>query len=309
MLVHRNLEKLPAFKNAVITIGTFDGVHKGHQQILQQLNFTASACLGESVIITFEPHPREVLTRKDQGIKLLNTLDEKIRLLYRQQIDHLVIIPFTVEFSKLSAEEYIKDFLLKYFHPHTIIIGYDHRFGHNREGNIHLLKKFESVYGYEVQEIPPQLIQDIAVSSTRIRNSLQEGNITLANELLGYDYTLEGKVIHGDQLGRKLGYPTANIEPIDVKKLIPAIGVYAVTLHIKNDAKRYKGMLNIGYRPTFNGKEFRIEVNIFDFNKEIYNQEVTLHFKAFIRPDQRFENAAGLTEQLAKDKMKAMSLL
>src|SRR5690348_1265532 len=211
MQVHRDLPQLPVFKNAALTIGTFDGVHRGHQQIIHQLKTAAAAGNGESIIITFEPHPREVLFPEDHGVQLLNTLEEKIGLLAEQGIDHVVVAPFTPEFSKLSAAAYIEDFLVKNFHPHTIIIGYDHRFGHNREGDIRLLESVQEKFNFRVIEIPREVVHHVGVSSTKIRHYLREGHAILANELLGYPYFLSGTVIHGDKRGRELGYPTANI--------------------------------------------------------------------------------------------------
>ncbi|WP_126247317.1 bifunctional riboflavin kinase/FAD synthetase [Chitinophaga rhizosphaerae] len=300
MQVHRDLKKLPAFRNAVITIGTFDGVHTGHQHILQQLQEAAHACNGETVIITFDPHPREVLAG-DKSVRLLTTLDEKISLLAHWGIHHLVVVPFTREFSERSATAYLEDFLIETFRPHTIIIGYDHRFGHNREGGLELLEAEQEKYGFRLLEIPQQVIQDAAVSSTRIRKSLQEGDVTLANELLGYPYFLNGIVVHGDKMGRQLGFPTANISLNDYRKLIPAQGVYAVTVTAGNDGQLHKGALNIGTRPTFNGTELRIEVFILDFDKEIYDAPIRVDFLEFIRSDRKFGSVEGLVAQMKND--------
>ncbi|MGE7774433.1 bifunctional riboflavin kinase/FAD synthetase [Chitinophaga sp. NPDC101104] len=300
MQVHRDLKKLPAFRNAVITIGTFDGVHTGHQHILQQLQEAAHACNGETVIITFDPHPREVLAG-DKSVRLLTTLDEKISLLAHWGIHHLVVVPFTREFSERSATAYLEDFLIETFRPHTIIIGYDHRFGHNREGGLELLEAEQEKYGFRLLEIPQQVIQDAAVSSTRIRKSLQEGDVRLANELLGYPYFLNGIVVHGDKMGRQLGFPTANISLNDYRKLIPAQGVYAVTVTAGNDGQLYKGALNIGTRPTFNGTELRIEVFILDFDKEIYDAPIRVDFLEFIRSDRKFDSVEGLVAQMKND--------
>lgn len=308
MLIHRDLEQLPVFKNAVITIGTFDGVHRGHQQIIGQVKEEAQKCGGESVIITFDPHPRQVLLPHDQGMRLLNTLEEKIYLLNKQHIDHLVIVPFTKEFSSLSATEYVHDFLVEKIHPHVIIIGYDHHFGHNREGNIDLLRSFESQFGFRVVEIPAQVAHDLTVSSTKIRKNLMAGQTGLANELLGYPYFISGKVVPGDQRGRKLGFPTANIEPGNRFKLIPAEGIYAAKVIIPSPVTgfesnfiEYNGAANIGHAPTFREKDQRIEVFIFDFDENIYDQNILLKFIDFIRPDQKFENAEALVSQMKKD--------
>src|ERR1035438_3583311 len=225
MQVHRDITHLPYFKNAVITIGTFDGVHTGHLQIIHQLHKEAELVNGETVIVTFDPHPRMIVHAKDgekSSIQLLNTLPEKIALLARQKIDHLVIVPFTVEFSEQNAVKYIQDFLVEKFHPHSIIIGYDHRFGNKRQGDYKLLESYQSVFNYTVREIPQHVLHHSSISSTRIRHALAEGDTETANEYLGYDYFFSGKVVQGDQLGRTIGYPTANIEVADSSKLIPA---------------------------------------------------------------------------------------
>ena len=307
MQVHRDLQQLPDFRNAVITIGTFDGVHTGHQYILQQLQEAAEACHGETVIITFDPHPREVLAPHNKTVHLLTTLDEKIQLLEKWGIHHLVVVPFTKAFSELSATAYLEDFLISTFRPHTIIIGYDHRFGHNREGGLELLEAEQQKFGFQLLEIPQQVVHDLTVSSTKIRNSLQEGAILLANELLGYPYFINGKVVHGDKMGRQLGFPTANIALHDSRKLIPAQGVYAVKVTVAG--KEWKGALNIGTRPTFNGSELRIEVYILDFNEEIYGAEIHVSFIEFIRADKKFDSVDALVVQIADDVAKAREIL
>lgn len=303
MQVHRDLQHLPAFRNAVVTIGTFDGVHSGHQYILQQLQEAADACNGETVIITFDPHPREVLAPKDSTVRLLTTLEEKIQLLEQRGIHHLVVVPFTKAFSELSAQAYLEDFLIRTFRPHTIIIGYDHRFGHNREGGLELLETEQQQFGFRLLEIPQQVVHNLTVSSTKIRQSLQEGAIQLANELLGYPYFLEGKVIHGDKMGRQLGFPTANIQLHDNRKLIPAQGVYAVT--VATGGESYRGALNIGTRPTFNGTELRIEVYILDFDGDIYDADIRVSFLDYIRSDKKFDTVDALVLQMENDVEKA----
>ncbi|MVT11576.1 bifunctional riboflavin kinase/FAD synthetase [Chitinophaga tropicalis] len=309
MQIHRDLTHLPALRRAVITIGTFDGVHSGHRHIIGQLQQTAAACDGETVIITFDPHPREVLQPGGPPIKLLTTLDEKIALLAAQGIDHLVIVPFTREFSELSARAYLEDFLIRTFNPHTIIIGYDHRFGHNREGGLELLEAEQNRYGFQLVEIPQQVVHDLAVSSTKIRKSLLEGNTDLANELLGYRYFIEGKVIHGDKMGRKLGYPTANIELTDSRKLIPAEGIYAIRVQIDRQGKALNGVMSIGTRPTFNGSDLRVEAHIFDFSGDIYNQLLRVEMISYIRANQKFDNIEALISQMDKDSLIARSVL
>lgn len=303
MQVHRDLQHLPDFRNAVITIGTFDGVHSGHQYILQQLHEAAEACNGETVIITFDPHPREVLAPHDRNVRLLTTLDEKIRLLEQRGIHHVVVVPFTKAFSELSAQAYVEDFLIRTFRPHTIIIGYDHRFGHNREGGLELLEAEQQKFGFQLLEIPQQVVHNLTVSSTKIRQSLQNGAIQLANELLGYPYFLHGTVVHGDKMGRQLGFPTANIRLNDERKLIPAQGVYAVT--VETGGRKLKGALNIGTRPTFNGTELRIEVYILDFNEDIYGADIKVSFLDYIRSDKKFDSVDALVSQMKNDVEKA----
>lgn len=308
MVVHRDLDLLPAFKNAAVTIGTFDGVHLGHREVIRQLREEAASCHGESVIVTFEPHPRLVLNGGHANVHLLTTLEEKIFLLEKEQVDHLVVVPFTPAFSELSASEYISHFLVNKFSPHTIIIGYDHRFGHNREGNISLLQEMAAQYNYKVLEIPPHVIHHITVSSTGIRKYLQQGNITEANELAGYQYLLNGKVAHGDKRGRVLGFPTANLSVLSKEKLIPADGVYAarVTLpspvfHINGQYETFDSAVNIGRRPTFKGNERRVEAFIFDFDRNIYGQEMMISFYGFIRPDLAFDSVDDLISRMHED--------
>ncbi|MET3880573.1 MULTISPECIES: bifunctional riboflavin kinase/FAD synthetase [Chitinophaga] len=309
MQVHRDLDHLPEFRKAVITIGTFDGVHAGHRFIIEQLEQAATACGGETVIITFDPHPREVLQPAPNNIRLLTTLPEKIALLERAGIDHLVVVPFTKAFSEMAARSYLEDFLVARFRPHTIIIGYDHRFGHNREGGLELLEAEQQQYGFTLVEIPQQIVHDLTVSSTKIRKSLQEGNIRLANELLDYTYFLTGKVVHGDKMGRQLGYPTANLHLSDERKLIPAEGIYAVNAQLSGSSKLLPAVMSIGFRPTFNGTDLRLEVHIFDFNEDIYGQELTVHFVEYIRSNLKFDNIDALIVQMDKDSAQAKEIL
>lgn len=307
MQVHRDLDHLPEFRNAVITIGTFDGVHAGHRFIIQQLEQAARDCEGETVIITFDPHPREVLLPKPGNIRLLTTLPEKIALLERAGIDHLVVVPFTRSFSEMSARSYLEDFLVARFKPHTIIIGYDHRFGHNREGGLELLEAEQQQYGFKLIEIPQQVVHDLTVSSTKIRRNLQEGNIRLANELLCYTYFLTGQVVHGDKMGRQLGYPTANLHLNDERKLIPAEGIYAVQARV--GTRVFPAVMSIGFRPTFNGTDLRLEVHIFDFHEDIYDQELTVYFVDYIRSNLKFDNVDALIVQMNKDSEQAREIL
>ncbi|WP_212006291.1 bifunctional riboflavin kinase/FAD synthetase [Chitinophaga sp. HK235] len=309
MQVHRDLKQLPEIRNAVITIGTFDGVHEGHRFIIQQLEQAAAECNGETVIITFDPHPREVLMPKPNNIRLLTTLPEKIALLEEAGVDHLVVVPFTKAFSELSAQEYLEDFLIARFKPHTIIIGYDHRFGHNREGGLELLEMEQQRYGFRLLEIPQQVVNDLTVSSTKIRKSLQEGEVLLANELLGYTYFLSGTVVHGDKMGRQLGYPTANLHLKDERKLIPAEGIYAVRVQVPDQEGLLPAVMSIGFRPTFNGTDLRLEVHLFDFNADLYDQELTVYFIEYIRANQKFDDIKDLIVQMDKDSAQSREIL
>jgi len=313
MQVHRELSQLPSFKNAVITIGTFDGVHTGHLQIIKQLTEEAAKVSGESIIVSFHPHPRMVLSSLQQNenetqspVSLLNTLDEKIELLEQHNIDHLVVVPFTKRFSELLAEEYIKNFLADKFHPHTIIIGYDHRFGRQRRGDYELLEAYANQLNYLVKEIPEHVINHVTISSTKIREALTNADVEAANKFLGYAYFFEGTVIEGDKLGRTIGYPTANIKINDENKLVPANGVYAVELKLANAFLR--GMMNIGYRPTVDGTKRMIEINIFDFDKEIYGQQLRVYLKKYLRQEKKFSGLDELRNQLAVDKVNALKV-
>jgi riboflavin kinase/FMN adenylyltransferase len=313
MQVHyQELGQLPAFKNAVITIGTFDGVHLGHQQIITQLKEEAKAINGESVIISFYPHPRSVIAGTNSDVKLLTTLEEKIELLNISGIDHLVIIPFNLAFANQTAEEYISQFLVKLFHPHTIIIGYDHRFGKNRVGDYQLLVDFGKELGFAVKEIPEHILNEVVISSTKIRKALLNKDISTANKFLGYAYFFEGVVIKGNQLGRTIGYPTANLEINSTEKLIPGNGVYAVHASILEENNRssvLKGMMNIGVRPTIDGILRVIEVNLFDFDQDIYDNLLKVSIHSMLREEQKFSGLAALKEQLGVDKNNAQLAL
>ena len=315
MLIHRNTDHLPAFRRAVITIGTFDGVHTGHQQLLEQMKHEAFRIDGETVIITFHPHPRKIVAGASGEIRLINTLEEKIGLLARQKVDHLVIVPFTEAFSQLTAEQYVKEFLLEKFHPHTIIIGYDHQFGKGRKGDYHLLEAFSATEGFKLQEIPVHLLDAISVSSTRIREAIGRSDLATANTLLGYDFFFSGRVVEGNKLGRTIGYPTANLQIENPEKLLPGDGVYAVELEIvpdsglAEDKGRLLGMMNIGLRPTVDGARRVIEVNIFDFTGDLYGTVLRVFLKKYLRGEQKFSGLEALKEQLAKDKEQAESVL
>ncbi len=308
MKVHTHTTSLPVFSNAVITIGTFDGVHKGHQQILHQLKAEAARVNGETVIITFDPHPRKVVTDDRNRIMLLNTLEEKKQLLEKRGINHLVVVPFTGAFAQQSAQEYVRDFLVAQFHPHTIIIGYDHKFGHNRQGDYHLLETLAPELGFTVREIPQHVLQNIAISSTRIRESLLRGEAAAASELLGYSYFFSGTVVEGNKLGRTLGYPTANLQLEEADKLVPGNGVYAVHASVDN-GQPLGGMMNIGVRPTVDGTKRVIEVNIFGFDADIYGRSLTVTLLRQLREEVKFNGLDALKAQLAKDKEAAMAII
>lgn len=318
MQIHRDIEQLPLFRKAVITIGTFDGVHMGHRQVIDKLKEEAKSIGGETVIITFHPHPRKVVSSAILGIRLINTLEEKLGLLQGLGVDHVVVVPFTDAFANQPAEDYVKNFLIDRFHPHTIIIGYDHRFGRDRQGDYHLLEKKAAEYNYVLKEIPKHIIANISISSTNIREAILHNDTATANQLLGYDFFFTGLVVHGDKLGRKLGYPTANLKMMDEEKLVPGNGIYAVYAEIDSNwfkpgsntqHKKYKGMMSIGFRPTVDGKKRVIEVNIFDFSDEIYGQAVTVFVKKYLREEVKFDGLEELISQIDKDKVESLKVL
>lgn len=306
MKVHRTIQDLPPFSNAVITIGTFDGVHSGHRQIIDALKSEAQKVKGESVIITFHPHPRKVV-QPLEPLQLINTPEEKIQLLSGTGIDHVVIVPFTTAFSEQSADEYIRDFLIRTFHPHTIIIGYDHHFGKGRKGNFKLLEDKAALYQYRLVEIPKYLLDQIAVSSTKIRQAILKGDVDTANKLLGYSFFFEGSVVKGDQLGRTLGYPTANLVYTDDEKIRLGHGVYAV--YVEVNGSRKKGMLSIGNRPTLTNSDERVEVNIFDFDDDLYGKKLQVEVKHFLRPQEKYSSLDALKAQLALDQQNSLACL
>ena len=299
MRVFRYLNDLPEFINSVVTIGTFDGVHRGHQKLIERIKLLAGQTNGESILVTFHPHPRIVINPEDKSLRLLNTIDEKVALLEKYGVDNLVIVPFSRAFSEQEAGEYISDFLVKNFHPKYVVIGYDHKFGKNRSGDFKLLENMKERYGYQMEEITKETLDDIGISSTKIRQAIAEGDIKLANELLGNNYTLSGTVVRGLQNGRKLGFPTANIQVNDEYKLVPKTGIYVVYVHYSG--VKYAGMLSIGYNPTFDGKVQTIEVNILDFDKDIYGENLTLEFVDFIRNEKKFESIDALVGEIKND--------
>nr|WP_315254785.1 bifunctional riboflavin kinase/FAD synthetase [uncultured Flavobacterium sp.] len=291
-------------KKTILTLGTFDGVHFGHKKILEKVTQNTENEKYESLVLTFFPHPRTVL-QVDSDIKMLNTIDEKKALLDQIGIQNLVIHPFDESFSRLTAEEFVKNILVDKFHIHKIIIGHDHRFGRNRTANIDDLKAFGEQYDFEVEEISAQEIKEVSVSSTKIRQALDEGNIALANEYLGYTYSLTGTVYKGKQLGTTIGFPTANLKIEENFKLIPKKGVYIVKSTI--GSKTVLGMMNIGFNPTVNGKSQTIEINYFDFEEDLYDQKITVSILKRIRDEQKFESIDHLKTQLAQDKNTALA--
>jgi len=309
MKVHYDIEQLPEFRNAIITIGTFDGVHMGHRQIIDKLKAEAKANDGETVIITFHPHPRKVVSSAILGIRLINTLSERIEILIQLGINHLVIVPFTEVFANQPAEDYIKNFLVDKFHPHTIIIGYDHRFGRDRLGDYRLLEKKATEYNYQLKEIPKHVLENIAISSTNIRQAILHNDIATADTLLGYEFFFSGVVVHGDKIGRKLGYPTANLKINDDEKIIPGNGIYAVYAQPEGYTERLKGMMSIGFRPTVDGKKRVVEVNIFDFDKEIYGQTLKVFVKKYLREEIKFNGLEELVQQMDQDKINSLNVL
>ncbi len=307
MILVDDIDSLQLNEQSIVTSGTFDGVHIGHQKILQQLVDTAKSRNGHSIVITLWPHPRFVLKKDHETLKLLSTFEEKAALLEKMGVDILLKIPFTKEFSKVSSEQFIRDILVEKLNTRLLIIGYDHRFGNNREGGFDYLRKHSDDYGFEVKEIPREDIDHLVVSSTRIRNALNGGEVHVANELLGRFYSLSGFVKDGDRIGRSIGFPTANIDVPESYKLIPADGAYAV--YVIHEGEKYQGMLNIGWRPTVSGEERRIEVNIFNFDREIYNERLSIQFVRLLRKEQKFDSIEDLKRQLDQDKKQALDTL
>ncbi len=306
MNIYSHLSEFKKLTNAVVTIGTFDGVHYGHQKIIKRLCELAKMSGGESVILTFFPHPRMIIDPENQGLKMINTIKEKAEILANLGVDHVIITPFTRDFSNLSAADYIKNILVDTIGTKQLIVGYDHRFGKDRQGGMEQLETYAKVYNFNIEEIPEQDVNDVAVSSTKIRTALLDGDVSLAASYLGYDFSINGPVIKGDKIGRTIGFPTANIFVEETYKLIPGDGIYAVTVEmgLEHGAQTtYKGMAYIGQRPTINGMTRNIEVNIFDFNQEIYGQTIKMNFLKFLRHDVKFTGLDALKEQLHQDKL------
>jgi riboflavin kinase/FMN adenylyltransferase len=306
MRIYHNLDDFNPVRNAVVTSGTFDGVHVGHQKILSRLHEIAERTKGDTVVITFWPHPRLVLYPEAE-LKLLNTFEEKAELIKEQGVHHLLRIPFTKEFSQLSSEEFITKILVEKIGTKKLVIGYDHHFGKNREGSFEQLKLNGPKYGFDVEEISRQDVDHVAVSSSKIRKAIETSDLETATHLLGRPYSISGRVIKGDKLGRQIGFPTANIEIDSTHKLIPADGIYAVT--VLHEHAAYNGMLYIGNRPTVDGLKRNIEVNIFNFDKEIYGESLTVHFHQLLRGDFKFANLEELKAQLKKDEELTIQVL
>lgn len=300
MKIYSSIEAFTEVDRPIVTTGTFDGVHFGHRKIIKRLRQLAHDSAGETVLLTFFPHPRMVLFPDDHGLSLLNTMEEKQALLEEAGIQHLITHPFTKEFSRLSSINFVRDILVNQLNTHKLVIGYNHHFGRNREGSFEHLKEFAPVYGFEVEEIPAQLLDDVGVSSTKIRKALSSGAVAQAAEFLGYHYYISAQVVHGNAIGRSLDFPTANLQPNDELKLIPQNGVYAVWVVVQD--VRYKGMMNIGVKPTFENQKRTLEVHILGFDQLIYGSEIKVEFVQKVREEIKFKNASLLHQQLLSDR-------
>lgn len=307
MKIYEGLSDFPKVSNPVVTSGTFDGVHLGHQKILHRIREIARSIDGETVLLTFWPHPRLVLYPDEHNLRLLSTFEEKAKLLRQFGIDHLVTIPFTKEFSQLSSKEFIQNILVDQIRTKKLVIGYDHRFGRNREGSFEYLQANHREFGFDLEEISRQDVQDIGVSSTKIRQALESGDISTAIDYLGRPYELNGIVIKGQQIGRSIGFPTANVHIPNDYKLIPKDGVYAVEAMVNGSL--YKAMLNIGNRPTVDGTKKTVEAHLFDFQGDLYDKQITVYLKAFLRDEQKFNGLEALKNQLFIDQRNAKNLL
>ena len=306
MKIFNNINEFNCKKSTIITIGTFDGVHLGHQKILKKLNVEAENNGLESCVLTFFPHPRTVLN-PDSSLKLINTIDERISLFKKSKIDNLIVHPFTKDFSELDSEDYVKNILVDQLKAKIVLIGYDHKFGKNRTADIKNLKEYGIKYNFEVIEIKAEEINDIAISSTKIRNSIEEGDIQLTNSYLGYEFSFFGKVVKGNSIGKTLGFPTANIKIGTDLKLIPKNGVYLISTIINQ--KIIFGMMNIGIKPTTNQNTKSIEVNLFDFNQDLYDTNITIYIKQFLREEIKFDSLNELKLQIEKDKITCNSII
>lgn len=307
MKIYHGLEEFISIKNPVVTVGTFDGVHLGHHQIFKRMKRIAEKCDGETLVVTFHPHPRLVLHPDSKNLKFINTQERKYQLIEDAGIDHLIIIHFTRDFALNDARTFIKDILYDKIGICQLVVGYDHHFGRNREGSFDELLSLAQELDFKVEQIPVKDIDNIAISSTKIRNALNKGEIKTANTLLGYEYSITGKVVGGNKIGHRIGFPTANTELDDKYKLITANGVYACRIQWKN--KKYLGMGNIGYRPTINKSKLTIEVHIFNFDEDIYNDTITIFFVDRIRDEVKFRDLDALKQQLVRDKVTVLGLL
>ncbi|MGB4850010.1 MAG: riboflavin biosynthesis protein RibF, partial [Saprospiraceae bacterium] len=304
MNIFRGLSALPEFKNSVITIGSYDGVHLGHQRLLKRVQQLAEEISGVDIVITFHPHPREIVYPKDGDLQIITTLNEKLEYFRRYGVSNVVIVPFTIEFSQQSAQEYIEKFLVSRFHPSYIVIGYDHRFGLNRAGDVRLLNMYGLDNNFKVVQIGEEELREHSISSTLIRNSILENNIELANELLGHPLMIKGQVVTGNRLGHHIGYPTANVQVTDSRKLLPRDGIFAATGIL--DGIEYPGMLYIGLRPSIeSATQHRVEIHLFDFDRQIYDQEITIEIYKFIRGDRKFPTMEGLKQAMEEDEVAA----
>ena len=307
MKVYHSISDFQNVRRPILTTGTFDGVHFGHKIIIDRLKEIAKKQNGETVLLTFSPHPRMVLFPDDHNLQLINTLEEKIKLLEQAGIDHLIIHPFTKSFSRTTSMQFVRDIIVNELNTHKLVIGYNHHFGRNREGSFEHLKEFAPLYGFEVEEITAQLIDNLSISSTKIRKALLSGDVSKAANYLGYNFLLQGQVIEGQKIGRTLGFPTANLKVVDESKLIPKDGVYAV--HVEVKGQLLKGMMNIGSNPSITSKKHSIEVHIFDFDSDIYNEQIEVRFIKRIREEISFDNLDTLKIQLEQDKATIKTVL
>lgn len=307
MKVFTTIPNYPSENKSIVTIGTFDGVHLGHRVVLRRMREIAKKTKGKSVLLTFSPHPRHVLHKDNQDMKLITTLQEKQDLINQAGLDNLVIHEFTKKFSRIKPVNFVRDILVEQLNVHTLVIGYDHHFGRNREGSIQELTTLADLYDFNIEKIDPQYFEDVTVSSSKIRKLIEKGEMVKAKQYLGYEFMLNGKVIKGNSLGKTINFPTANIVVENKWKILPADGVYAVKIVL--EAKEYKGMMNIGQKPTVDGNGISLEVNIFDFNQDIYGKGIEIRFVKRIRDERKFENLLGLKKQLLIDRNKARQIL
>ena len=308
MKIYNNFSDFVKVPNAIVTIGTFDGVHLGHQAILKDMVKTAKEIGGETVVITFYPHPRQVLNINAANLRFITTQEEKLQLLEKSGVDNVIVVNFTKEFSRVSSEDFIRDYIIEHINPVKLVIGYDHHFGNNRMGDFSLLSEMQNKYNFKVQRIEAHDVENIAVSSTKIRLSLQQGDVSRANALLGYQFSYIGKVVSGNKIGRELGYRTANIEVEREFRLIETSGVYAT--YVDYDGKEYKSMTYIGKKPTINNDEIEnIEVHLFDFDGDLYDKEIKVRFVKRIRGEQKFESLDALKKQIQIDEKNIREIL